>query len=196
MKLNSARIAWHDCMYSRWDSQASVVEQLGVLGRMVQTSERDRSLDVAIHQALAGRIQGAISTLPPSLQVFGHHLYGPGTDDDLREAAEEVVFTLAYSRGERMYAKKFERARYVAAGVLERYRRMHQGGQSAMPDPIPNPEAFRAFLLARYDVTIDSRNWAREWEPFVEACFLACDDLDKEALVPVSTMLAVMRDAA
>lgn len=196
MKLNSARIAWHDCMYNRWDSQASVVEQLGVLGRMVQTSERDRSLDVAIHQALAGRIQGAISTLPPSLQVFGHHLYGPGTDDDLREAAEEVVFTLAYSRGERMYAKKFERARYVAAGVLERYRRMHQGGQSAMPDPIPNPEAFRAFLLTRYDVAIDSRNWAREWEPFVEACFLACDDLDKEALVPVSSMLAVMREAA
>lgn len=196
MKLNSARIAWHDCMYSRWDSQASVVEQLGVLGRMVQTSERDRSTDVAIHQALAGRIQGAISTLPARLQAFGHHLYGPGTDDDLREAAEEVVFTLAYSRGERMYAKKFERAQYVAGGVLERYRRMHQGGQSAMPDPIPNPEAFRAFLLARYDVTIDSRNWAREWEPFVEACFLACDDLDKEALVPVSTMLAVMREAA
>lgn len=196
MKLNSARTAWHDCMYSRWDSQASVVEQLGVLGRMVQTTERDRSLDVAIHQALAGRVQGAISTLPPSLQAFGHHLYGPGTDDDLREAAEEVVFTLAYSRGERMYAKKFERARYVAAGVLERYRRMHQGGQSAMPDPIPNPEAFRAFLLARYEVSIDSRNWAREWEPFVEACFLACDDLDKEALVPVSTMLAVMREAA
>lgn len=196
MKLNSARIAWHDCMYNRWDSQASVVEQLGVLGRMVQTSERDRSLDVAIHQALAGRIQGAIATLPSRLQAFGHHLYGPGTDDDLREAAEEVVFTLAYSRGERMYAKKFERARFVAAGVLERYRRMHQGGQSSMPDPIPNPEAFRAFLLARYDVAIDSRNWAREWEPFVEACFLACDDLDKEALVPVSSMLAVMREAA
>lgn len=196
MKLNSARIAWHDCMYSRWDSQASVVEQLGILGRMVQTTERNRSTDMAIHQALAGRVQGAISTLPPSLQAFGHHLYGPGTDDDLREAAEEVVFTLAYSRSERMYAKKFERARYVAAGVLERYRRMHQGGQSAMPDPIPNPEAFRAFLLARYEVTIDSRNWAREWEPFVEACFLACDDLDKEALVPVSAMLTVMREAA
>ena len=196
MKLNSARIAWHDCMYSRWDSQASVVEQLGILGRMVQTTERNRSTDMAIHQALAGRVQGAISTLPPSLQAFGHHLYGPGTDDDLREAAEEVVFTLAYSRGERMYAKKFEKARYVAAGVLERYRRMHQGGQSAMPDPIPNPEAFRAFLLARYEVTIDSRNWAREWEPFVEACFLACDDLDKEALVPVSAMLTVMREAA
>ncbi|MBF2998638.1 hypothetical protein HKT22_37820, partial [Pseudomonas aeruginosa] len=63
MKLNSARQAWHDSMYSRWDSQASVVEQLGILGRMVQTTERNRSTDIAVHQALAGRVQGAIATL-------------------------------------------------------------------------------------------------------------------------------------
>ncbi|WP_313461625.1 hypothetical protein [Pseudomonas nitroreducens] len=196
MKLNSARIAWHDCMYSRWDSQASVVEQLGVLGRMVQTSERDRSTDVAIHQALAGRIQGAISTLPARLQAFGHHMYGPGTNPDIKEEAESLVFDLAYSRGEKMYAKKFEKARYVAAGVLERYRRMHQGGQSSMPDPMPTPEAFRAWILTRHGIDLDSRNWAREWQPFIDACFLACDDLDKQALTPVSSILAVMKEAA
>lgn len=196
MKLNSARIAWHDCMYSRWDSQASVVEQLGTLGRMVQTSERDRSLDVAIHQAMAGRIQGAIATLPLRLQAFGHHLYGPGTDDDIKEAAEELVFDLAYNRGEKMYAKKFEKARHVAAGVLERYRRIHQGGQSAMPDPMPTPEGFRTWLLDIREVSIDSRNWAREWEPFIETCFLACDDLDKQVLIPVSSMLSIMCEAA
>lgn len=196
MKLNSARIAWHDSMYSRWDSQASVVEQLGILGRMVQTTERDRSLDVAIHQALAGRIQGAIATLPARLQTFGHHMYGPGTNPDIKEEAESLVFDVAYSRGEKMYAKKFEKARYVAAGVLERYRRMHQGGQSSMPDPMPTPEAFRAWILTRHGIDLDSRNWAREWQPFIDACFLACDDLDKQALIPVSSILAVMKEAA
>ena len=30
----------------------------------------------------------------------------------------------------------------------------------------------------------------------IEACFLACDDLDKAALIPVSQILAVMREAA
>lgn len=128
--------------------------------------------------------------------MFGHHMYGPGTSDGIREEAESLVFDVAYSRGEKMYAKKFEKARYVAAGVLERYRRMHQGGQSAMPDPMPTPEGFRAWLLAVHEVSIDSRNWAREWEPFVDACFLACDDLDKQALIPVSGTLAVMREAA
>lgn len=228
MKLNSARIAWHDAFYQPWDSvMAGAIDRgsLGIVeaggwverklvehnsnGEKVKLSqwvfvpgvqqtrpERDISTGRAVHQALAAPIQKAIASLPLRLQAFGHHMYGPGTEDDIREQAEELVFYLAYSRGERMYAKKFERARYVAAGVLERYRRMHQGGQSAMPDPIPSPEAFRAFLLARHEVAIDSRNWAREWEPFVEACFLACDDLDKEALIPVSSMLSVMREAA
>lgn len=196
MKLNSARIAWHDCMYNRWDSQASVVEQLGVLGRMVQTSERDRSLDVAIHQALAGRVQGAIATLPLRLQAFGHHMYGPGTDDDIREEAESLVFDVAYSRGEKMYAKKMARARAVAAGVLFRYRRMHQGGQSAMPDPLGTPQTFRAWVLAEKGVALSSEQWAREWEGFIDACFMACDDLDKQALIPVSGVLNLMRQAA
>ena len=145
---------------------------------------------------MAGRIQGAIATLPLRLQAFGHHLYGPGTDDDIKEAAEELVFDLAYNRGEKMYAKKFEKARHVAAGVLERYRRIHQGGQSAMPDPMPTPEGFRTWLLDIREVSIDSRNWAREWEPFIETCFLACDDLDKQVLIPVSSMLSIMCEAA
>lgn len=196
MNLNSARIAWHDSMYSRWDSQASVVEQLGILGRMVQTTERDRSLDVAIHQALAGRIQGAIATLPVRLQAFGHHMYGPGTNPDIKEEAESLVFDLAYSRGEKMYAKKMERARAVAAGVLYRYRRMHQGGQSSMPDPMPKPEGFRAWVLAEKGISLSSEQWTREWEGFIDACFLACDDLDKQALIPVSSILALMKDAA
>ncbi|MCY1551838.1 hypothetical protein D9M68_881960 [compost metagenome] len=107
-----------------------------------------------------------------------------------------MVFELAYSRGERMYAKKFERARHVAAGVLYRYRRMHQGGQSEAPDPLLSAESFRIWLFGVHEVTLDSRNWAREWEPFIDACFLACDDLDKKALVPVSNVISLMLEAA
>ncbi len=196
MKLNSAREAWHSAFYSQSDGQWIAFEQQHYLGCMVQMSERDRSTLVAMHQALAGPIQGAIATLPVRLQAFGHHMYGPGTNPDIKEEAESLVFDLAYSRGEKMYAKKFEKARHVAAGVLERYRRMHQGGQSSMPDPLPTPEAFRAWILTRHGIDLDSRNWTREWQPFIEACFLACDDLDKQALIPVSNILAVMKEAA
>ncbi|WP_407733272.1 hypothetical protein [Pseudomonas citronellolis] len=196
MKLNSAREAWHSAFYSQSDGQWIAFEQQHYLGCMVQMSERDRSTLVAMHQALAGPVQSAIATLPVRLQAFGHHMYGPGTNPDIKEEAESLVFDLAYSRGEKMYAKKMERARAVAAGVLYRYRRMHQGGQSSMPDPMPKPEGFRTWILAEKGISLSSEQWTREWEGFIDACFLACDDLDKQALVPVSSILALMKEEA
>jgi len=200
MKLNSAREAWHSAFYSQTDGQWMAFEQQHYLGCMVQMSDRDRSTMVAMHQALAGPIQAAIATLPVRLQAFGHHMYGPGTEDDIREAAESLVFDVVYAqmlgRGEKFYAKTMVRAQAIAAGVLYRYRRMHQGGQSAMPDPLPKPEAFRKWIEDEKGVKLASESWGREWEPFEAACFLACDDLDKAALVPVSQILAVMKEAA
>lgn len=200
MKLNSARQAWHEAFYGKRNSNANHFATIHRLGTQIQQTEIDRSLDHCEHGVLAGYVQQAVASLSPDLQLFGHHMYGPegiiGDPDDVREAAEALVFRLAYSRGEKMYAKKFEKAHHVAGGVLERYRRMHQGGQSSMPDPIPTPEAFRAWILAHHGIDLDSRNWAREWQPFIDACFLVCDDLDKQALIPVSSILAVMKEAA
>ena len=74
------------------------------------------------------------------------------------------MFRVAYETGPRMYTKKFEKARYVAAGVLFRYRRMHQGGQSEGVDPCPSPESFRAWLLQIHGLELSSEQWTREWE--------------------------------
>ena len=57
MRLNSARQAWHDCMYTPWDSVMAVAVEWARLGTAVQASERDRRNQVAMHQALAGHIQ-------------------------------------------------------------------------------------------------------------------------------------------
>ncbi|WP_330113934.1 hypothetical protein SA496_14265 [Pseudomonas sp. JS3066] len=196
MRLNSARTAWHDCLYSQWNSNAAHFAMIQELGVGVQKTELDNSVGICAHRALAGRIQSAIATLPRRLQLFGHHMYAPGESDDLREEAEDLVFELAYSRGERMYAKRIPKAQAVAAGVLHRYRRMHQGGQSAAADPLPSPEGFRAWVLDERGVMLASESWAREWGGFVSACFLACDDLDKQALIPVSTAISLMLEAA
>lgn len=48
----------------------------------------------------------------------------------------------------------------MAKGVLYRYHRMHQGGQSACEDPLASPEAFRAALLETYDLKFSSEQWA------------------------------------
>lgn len=192
MKLNSARLAWHDCYYTRGDSLAAFVIERARLGGAVQLSEFDGRTARAVHQAIAGRIQQAIGTLPRYVREFGNWMYSPQADDDQRETAEAAVFVRAYTKTGRMTAKKAEKARYVARGVLYRYRRMHQGGQSSSIDPLIKPEDFRQWLDDEYGITLASEAWAREWAGFVGYCFEACDDLDREALSPVSAVIRVM----
>lgn len=196
MKLSSARQLWHDAYYQRRESTTAYALEVGMLQASIQKTDRDRRTEVAIDQALAGMVQNAISTLPETLQCFGHWMYSPLADDDHREIAEELVYAIARGKVERMTAAKNERARYVAMGVLYRYRRQHQGGQSAAPDPLPTPEAFRGWLEMTYGIKLVSAAWDREWGGFIEYCFQACNDLDRKALAPVSILLAEMKEAA
>lgn len=196
MRLNSARQAWHDAHYQPWDSVMSCALEWAKLGAAVQTTERGVTASHAVHQAIAGRIQYAIDSLPGYVRALGHWLYNPLATDDHRDTAEAAVMLFAYDRHGRMTAKKAERARYVAAGVLYRYRRQHQGGSSACPDPLPAPEAFRGWLLGEYGIQLSSEQWAREWGGFIQHCFDVCNDIDKQALGPVAAVIAEMKEAA
>lgn len=196
MQLSSARKAWHDALYIPRDSQGAVMQEMGLLGRMIQKTDKQRKAGHQVHQAVAAHIQRAIDTLPTHLKAFGNHMYSPMATADDAEEAHEAMFRAAYAAGPRMYAKKFEKARMVALGVLHRYRRMHQGGQSEGIDPCPTPEGFRAWLLHMLGLELSSEQWTREWEGFIQACFDACNDLDKAALVPVSSVIKIMKSAA
>ncbi len=196
MQLNSARACWHDAYYTPWDSQGAHVEQIGLLGCSVQKTEKMVNARHAVHQALSARIQHAIATLSPRLKAFGNFMYSPLASIDDKEIAEEIVLYTAYAMGPKMMAKKFARARYVAIAVLFRYRRMHQGGQSEGNDPLPTPEAFRTWILEEHGLKLSSEQWGREWSGFVDLCFAACNDLDKQALVPVARSISIMKEAA
>lgn len=200
MKLNSARQAWHDCYHQSWDSVMAVAVEWAKLGTSVQTTDRGITAGQAAHQALAGRVQLAIDTLQPRFKAFGNYLYSPIATIDDRETAEFMIWEWVMQRqneaGVRMTAAKAERTIYVSSGVLYRYRRMNQGGQGSMPDPLESPEGFRAALYDTYGVKLDSRNWERDWQPFIEACFGVCNDIDRQALWPVAGALGLMLEAA
>lgn len=196
MQLNSARQAWHDCFYTAWDNQGAFIEQLGLLGAMVQTTEKQRKASHAVHQALAGSIQVAIGQLASSIKAFGNFMYAPRLDADTQENAEEAVFTMVQQRSPRMTAAKREKLEYVVKGVMARYRYMHQGGQSANEDPLASPEGFRAWLDGHYGVRLESSNWDRDWGGFVSLAFECCEDLDRQALSPVAAAIYEMRRAA
>lgn len=196
MILLSARAAWHAAYYQRWDSVMSVAADWAKLGTAVQTTAKAVNANHAAHQALAGRVQAAIATLPACLQAFGHHMYSPIATDADREVAEALVFAVAIQDGATLTAKKYERAEYVAKGVLLRYRAMNQGGMGGCRDRLASPADFRAWLEAVYGVQLSSQNWEREWGGFIEACFAACNRLDRAALGPVAMVLETLKDAA
>ncbi|SDQ72121.1 hypothetical protein SAMN04490192_2891 [Pseudomonas lundensis] len=196
MQLNSARLAWHDALYTPWDSQGSHIEQIGLLGCTVQTTAKSVNSRHAMQQSISARIQHAIGTLPGYLQSFGNHMYSPMATVDEKEEAEERVLYAAYALGPKMTARKFEKARYVAQAVLLRYQRLHQGGQSQGLDPLPTAEHMRKWVLENFGVALVGDQWARDWGDFVERCFDACSQFDKDALVPVSRAIYVMKEAA
>lgn len=196
MRITTARAAWHDAYYQPWDSVMAVAADWAKLGTSVQTTAKAVTANHAAHQALAGRVQAAIETLPLCLQAFGHHMYSPIATDADREMAEDAVFVLAMREQARMTASKRERAEYVARGVLFRYRTMNQGGMGQNLDPLDRPEAFRKWLLDVYGIELASAAWEREWGGFVEACFDACNKLDRAALAPVSRVVEVLQSAA
>jgi hypothetical protein len=193
MNINSARQAWHDCTYNPAPGQTSDVVQLGVV---VQATERGPTANHAMHSALAGHIQSAIARLHPQVRLFGEFMYASNRDDDIREAAEDLVFGMVVSKSKRMTAAKREKLEYVVKGVMRRYRYMHQGGQSANEDPMIKPEKFRAWLLAEYGVRLESFNWDRDWESVVRLTFDCCEDLDRMALGPIGAVIYRIKDAA
>jgi len=193
MKINSARQAWHDCKYNPAPGQTSDVVQLGVV---VQNTERGPTASHAVHGALAGHIQSAIARLHPQIRVFGDFMYAAEQSDDVREAAEEVVFLLVQNRSPRMTAAKREKLGYVVKGVMRRYRYMHQGGQSSNEDPLANAEKFRAWMWQVYEVRLESCAWSRDWEPYIQRTFECCEDLDRMALSPVAAAIYQMNKAA
>lgn len=193
MKINSARQAWHDCKYNPAPGQTSDVVQLGVV---VQKTERGPTANHAVHGALAGHIQSAIARLHPQIRVFGDFMYAAEQCDDIREAAEEVVFLMVVGKSPRMTAAKREKLEFVVKGVMRRYRHMHQGGQSSNEDPLANAEKFRAWMRQIYEVRLESCAWAREWEPFIRRTFECCEDLDRMALSPIGAVINKIKEAA
>lgn len=190
MKLLSARQAWHDCTYQHTRCPLEPSRQLG---DHVQARGRIVTANAAVHGAISGWIQSAIARLPAQFRVFGNFMYAPRTDArhaaDVSEAAEHVILQSVMCGFNRMTTAKQNKLEYVVKGVMRRYRHMHQGGQSANPDPLPNAERFRGWLLAEYGVKLESRNWTRDWVPAERLIFAACDEFDRRALGPIQEVI-------
>lgn len=180
----TARHAWHDSHSgNRSHAMARAV---------LEAASLTRSTRSAIGRTVAAHIQDAVASLPLALRLFGDHLYSPLARDQERIEAERLVLEHALALHKPMRNPKKQLAPHVAAAALHRYRQMHQGGQGAGIDPLPNPEALRAWILATRGIRLESMQWTREWAPFLQACMDVCADLDAKALAPVASRMGSM----
>lgn len=209
MRLTSARMAWHDCYYTPWDSvmhHGLEGAKLGKRGYVANETRPDRweNLGKCAHMALAGKVQHAIAGLPADYQLFGHHLYAPVVTTEVSNNWEEAavgklagqVHMVLQERGDKRTCHLYSREYWVARGVLVRYRHMVQGGMGANPDPMANPWVFRGWLADHHGVELDSRNWARNWGWLVQLMFDQAGEIDRLCLRPVGRVLGGEREAA
>lgn len=184
MRLKSARAAWHDCYMT--GKPNTMIETLQ-LGTFVQKTAKASSTDAAIHAWLAGKVQHAITTLPHALQCFGNYLYKPEfTIDDLETAHEAVkVGLLLKYAGEQWSDAKLERTHYLIFAAMETYKSLVVRGK----DHLPEPKMICDWLNCEKGIYIDSHNWKRDFDKIYQDIRAICNDLDKNALVPISKLI-------
>lgn len=185
--LVTARRAWHDASHPRF-AHALAAE-------LLQSAEHSAHQQ-SIAMAMAGRIQDAISRIRPAYLIpFGDWLYAPAARPTDRIKAEDLVHLFAVDKHRPMRGPRRGYARDLAAGVLGRYRQMHQGGLDRGDDPYPTAEAFRAHLNHKLQARVfRSESWARDWGDFERICFEVCADLDRQALRAVAQVLLRIRE--
>jgi hypothetical protein len=182
MRIISARQAWHDAHYTPWDSVMSHCSEMLKLGTDVQRSEIDRTVGMAWHQVMAGKVQAAIKTLPIGLQCFGHRLYAPSPSDTECETAHMLVWS-RFVFPQPVRAAKRERAFWMADCAIANHDRVVHGREAMTPEQI------RAWLADERGVELSSQQWSREWLSIWDQFRTVCDRADAQCLAPVAQLI-------
>lgn len=189
MRYTSARAAWHDCFYSGGQSKAEAFEEQCKLGTYVQQTSKINTCMVVVHQAQAGLIQSAITTLPPPLQMLGHWLYAP--EDFIPSGAENAIWKMiAVLCG---IDDEDSDEWYLIRCSMHRYRELAwQRPQAACA--LRSPKQIKEWLFLYHNVEIDTRRWARKQSRIWDRSIKKIDELDKKLLTPVTHALVMAND--
>lgn len=194
MRLRTARQMWHDATLTNCRSSFDALIEIERLGVSVQSTVRCQSNEQIVHGVLAGHVLSVIDKLPRNVRAFGNYMYSAEPSRADMQAALYEVHNTACVRHGKISAAKRKAAIAVADAVLCAYRRRHQGGQSEGMDMFPTAESLREHVRITRGLSLDSRNWARDWGGFIEQCNAVCSELDGKALSPVGALLYLMKE--
>lgn len=157
-------------------------ERIQVVRQKISISETRRTLvgrstARAAHLATIGKVLRAIDTLPFQVQQFGHYLYHPTMN--MRHLLNAVLLVTAKAALPDLTSAKRVKAQYLVTLALQSYKGEVHGAAEWGPAKVA------AEMNSFFGVTIDPKNWTRDWLDLWESLKEVVKEVDIQAQQPV-----------
>ena len=188
MRWHTARQCWHDCTFLSRPSVMAVAVENANLGASVQKSNVRH--DTTVHHVESGMVQAAISTLPRHLRELGDWLYAPFTAEERAHRVLPVATIVNEHAGLEALDPDPRTSHWMplVIATLYEYARVVLGEDVQRR----NGKAIRRWIFD--ELHLETRPWERQERRIYEQLWSAINDLDRQALVPVTRLLNKQRD--
>lgn len=166
-------------------------ERIQIVRQKISISETrrtpvGRSTARAAHLATIGKVLRAIDTLPFQVQQFGHYLYHPAMT--MRHVMNAVLLITAKAEFPDLTSAKRVKAQYLVTLALQSYKGEVVGVAEW------GPARVAAEMKAFFGVTIDPKNWTRDWLDLWESLKKVIAEVDIQAQQPVWQVIHAEND--
>jgi hypothetical protein len=157
-------------------------ERIQIVRQKISISETrrtpiGRSTARAAHLATIGKVLRAIDTLPFQVQQFGHYLYHPAMT--MRHVMNAVLLITAKAELPDLTSAKRVKAQYLVTLALQSYKGEVVGAAEW------GPARVAAEMKTFFGVTIDPKNWTRDWLDLWESLKEVIKKVDIQAQQPL-----------
>lgn len=157
-------------------------ERIQIVRQKISISETrrtpiGRSTARAAHLATIGKVLRAIDTLPFQVQQFGHYLYHPAMN--MRHIMNAVLLITAQAKLPDLTSAKRVKAQYLVTLALQSYKGEIVGAAEW------GPARVAAEMKTFFGVTIDPKNWTRDWLDLWESLKEVIKEVDIQAQQPI-----------
>jgi hypothetical protein len=145
-----------------------------------------RSTARAAHLATIGKILRAIDTLPFQVQQFGHFLYHPMMT--MQHVMNAVLLVASKAELPDLTSAKRVKAHYLVTLALQSYKAQVSGAAEWGPARVATE------MKDFFGVTIDPKNWTRDWLDLWESLKEVIAEVDIQAQQPVWQVIHAEKD--
>ncbi|MDP9514674.1 hypothetical protein [Pseudomonas protegens] len=163
--------------------------RFAVPGQRISISETRRTpigRSTAAHLATIGKVLRAIDTLPFQVQQFGHYLYHPAMN--MRHLLNAVLLVTAKAQLPDLTSAKRVKAQYLVTLALQSYKGEAHGAAEWGPARVASE------MKEFFGVTIDPKNWTRDWLGLWESLKEVINEVDIQAQQPVWQVIHAEKD--